>query len=172
MKTIICAIACFLSVAVSAQNSTTLKTTALTASVVKLNKNTSAISGNVLLNRLPAAAAPHNAAHGAGIALLVLGPVKMAVGLGVLSWTGAHYNYLNRDREPGAPRVADQGIAFGAALGTFHLLTGAALTAGGVVLLRKGKGQSSGVYMTIPEPVAPSAGANNNGMGLRTSIVF
>lgn len=176
MKTIITAIACLLSVALSAQTTTNLRATALATSVVKLNKvSNNNYQGNVLLNRVPAApvAAPHNSAHSAAIALLVLGPVKMAVGLGVLTWTGAHYNDINRGREPGAVKVTDRGVTFGAVLGTFHVLTGAALTAGGVVLLKRSRGQYSGAYMTIPEPVSPaSAGGSNSGMGLRTSIVF
>ncbi|HLP50216.1 MAG TPA: hypothetical protein VK154_04990 [Chitinophagales bacterium] len=176
MKTIITAIVCFLSVAISAQNTTNLRTAALAASVIKINKSTSNhYQGNVLLNRLPATApaAPHNSAHSAAVALLVLGPVKMAVGLGVLAWTGAHYNDINRGREPRDVRVTDRGVTFGAVLGTFHVLTGAALTAGGVVLLKRSRGAYSGAYLTLPEPVSPaSAGGTNNGMGLRTSIVF
>ena len=175
MKTIITAIICLLSVALSAQTTTSLRTSALAASVIKLDKNTNQYQGNVLLNRIPAspAAAAHSSAHSGAIALLVLGPVKMAVGLGVLAWTGAHYNNINRGREPGDVRVTDRGVTFGAVLGTFHVLTGAALTAGGVVLLKRSRGTHSGAYLTLPEPVSPaSAGGTNNGMGLRTSIVF
>ncbi|HLP18868.1 MAG TPA: hypothetical protein VK174_01130 [Chitinophagales bacterium] len=170
MKTIITAIACFLSVAISAQSANTisLRTTTLAATGLKLTKSNS-YQGNVLLNRVPAPAAHvHNSAYKAGVALLVLGPVKMAVGLGVLGWTAAHFNDINRG-EP--TRVTDRGVAFGAALGTFHILTGAALTAGGAVLLRKSRTGSA--YLTIPELTAPvNTMGNSNGLGVRTSIVF
>jgi hypothetical protein len=175
MKPTLTIITLFLCSALWAQNISSIKTSALLLSSSNLKNTASHVyRGNVLMNRLPASApAVHNSAYKAGVALLVLGPVKMAVGMGVLGWSAYQYhNNVNVDG-PKTSSGLERGVAFGVALGTFHLLTGAALTAGGVVLLRKSR-RGNASYLTLPEPTlnTPVLGFNNGGAGLRTAIVF
>lgn len=175
MKATLTLIILFLCSALWAQNINSTKISALLLSSSNLKTaSTNNLRGNVLMNRLPASApAVHNSAYKAGVALLVIGPVKMAVGMGVLGWSAYQYhNNVNVD----GPRTSsglERGVAFGVALGTFHVLTGAALTAGGVVLLRKSR-RGNASYLTLPEPTinAPVLGFNNGAAGIKTSIVF
>lgn len=164
-----------LSCALSAQSANAnLRTSAL---LLSLNgPATEQYRGNVLLNRLPAAPAAHvhNSAYKAGVALVVIGPVKMLAGLGLVGWSANQYR-INRNRNTDAnANNFDRGVTFGVALGTFHLVTGAALTAGGIVLLHKSRSGSTS-YLTMPELTMPqnsSIGSSYSGLGMRTSIVF
>ncbi len=181
MKTILTSLACLFLFAANAQTATSqVRTAAYITSLVKINpKSSSPYHGNVLLNRVaatPAAASAHDGAYKGGVTLLVLGPVKMALGIGFGAWAASTYHRNinnNPETSPNSRADLNRGVAFGAALSTFHILTGAALTAGGIVLIRKSH-RNTGAYLTIPEPTmaSPGLGYTNNNMGLRTSIVF
>lgn len=174
MKTILTSLACLLVWMANAQTSN-LRTTALITSQVK---PASFYKGNVLLNRLPAtvAAPAHDGAYKGGVTLLVLGPVKMALGIGFGAWAASTYHRnINNTPETSPNSKADlgRGVAFGAALSAFHIITGAALTAGGIVLIRKSH-RNAGAYLTLPEPTmaAPATGFTNNNIGIKTAVVF
>ncbi|MBP6730836.1 MAG: hypothetical protein KA149_02190 [Chitinophagales bacterium] len=180
MKTILTSLACLIILSAGAQSANSqVRSAAYITSLVKINpKATPNYKGNLLLNRVPASpvAAAHDGAYKGGVALLVLGPLKMVVGIGFGAWAGSMYHRnINNTPETSPNSRADlnRGVAFGAALSTFHILTGAALTAGGIVLIRKSH-RNAGAYLTIPEPTmaSPALGYTNNAMGLRTSIVF
>lgn len=108
------------------------------------------------------------AAHRSGMALVVLGPAKMVVGLGCLA--GMALDLSN-------PRANGIGAIFWGSLGGFHLLSGAGVTAGGVVLLRKAKRQreanNSRVYLDLPDfKTFGSTGNAAPALGLRTTLTF
>jgi hypothetical protein len=136
-----------------------------TASVLKLNKvAVEPIAAKTLTP--PAAASYRSPKQKAGIALLVIGPVDMMVGFGLIGWAAATPRAYYTD----AP-VDNRRIALGTALGAFHVITGAALTAGGAVLLHKGRKESGNVYLRMPEPDMHLGKATNAG-GIKTGLVF
>jgi hypothetical protein len=105
----------------------------------------------------------NRAAYRSGMALVVLGPTKIAVGsaLGALA--------IN-DLSDGDEDMNLAALIYGV-MGGFHFITGVALTASGAVLLNKAKKQKqaiSKVYLTIPDLMV----SNEGGLGLHTSLRF
>ena len=131
-----------------------------TTSILRINHSASALSPAT------AAMAYHRPKYKAGIALLVIGPVDMAVGMGLIGWS------IRNTGMVGDIPADNRRVALGAALGAFHLLSGAAITAGGAVLLHKGRRESGSVYLRMPQPALRVSKVNGNGFGVRTGMVF
>ena len=75
------------------------------------------------------------AAYRSGMALIVLGPTKIAVGSILGGFAVA--NAVNNNERGGSLAVLVYGV-----VGGFHLITGIAITASGAVLLNKAKRQN------------------------------
>jgi len=135
-----------------------------TASILRLNSAGAEMSK---IAQPVAVASYRSAKQKAGIALLVLGPVNMMVGLGLLGWS------IGYARGRGDVPADSRKLGIAAGLGGFHLLSGAALTAGGAVLLHKGRKESTGnIYFKLPEMSVHANRGAGTGMSMRTGLVF